>query len=451
MREKRVSLSDHFTYKKIFHQVITPILMMMFISIYGMVDGLFVSNFDGEAALAGINLIFPIIMIVGGLGFMFGSGGSALTAKLLGEKKREEACQVFTMIVMVTVICGIVLSVAGFFLIEPIAVAMGKITEGTTQEMVDKAIVYGCILMCGQTLYMIQNLFQNFFAVDEKQNIGFFFTLAAGITNIALDALFIVVFRMGIIGAAIGTLLGFGVASIGPIIYFFVNKNGLITFVRTNIRIKPVLQSCLNGLSDFIFNISASVVGVVFNIQLLKYFGQDGVNIYGVIMYLSFVFVAIFIGYSIGMGPVIAYNYGAKNHDELKNVLKKSWLLLAITSLAMFILSCALARILSGFFLGDNVALVSKTAYAMRIYSISFLMAGFCIFTTSTFTALNNGVVSGLISIFRTLIFQIITVFLLPLILQTGEGIWWAPTVSELLSILLCVLMLLTNRKKYNY
>lgn len=446
----RVSLSSHFTFRNIFRQVLTPILMMVFISLYGIVDGVFIANFDSQEAFAGVNLIFPLIMIVGGLGFMFGSGGSALASKLLGEKNRDEANKVFTMIVIVTFCVGLIASIGGFFLVEPFAIAMSKITTDCTQEMIDKAIIYGRVLMCGQSLYMIQNLFQNFFVVDEKQNLCFFFTLGAGITNMVFDALFIAVFKWGVVGAAIATIMGFCVASIGPIIYFLTHKNGVITFVKTKINWKHIGKSCTNGVSDFIFNISSSTVAVLYNIQLLKYFGENGVSAYGAVMYISFIFVAVFIGYSIGIGPVIGYNYGAKNHDELHNVISKSSMLIGIASFIMLLAGGVFAEPLAKLFLDGDPEVMKLCAKAMRIYSVSFIMSGFSIFITSMFTSLNNGLISGLISILRTLVYQIIAVFLLPPIFG-GNGILWAVVVAEALALVTAIICVFISKKKYQY
>lgn len=446
----QVSLNSHFTFKNIFKQVFLPICMMVFISIYGIVDGLFVSNFDGKEAFAGLNLIYPMIMIVGGLGFMCGSGGSALTGKLLGEGKRETANKVFSMVVLFTFLMGIVTSIGGFFLVKPVVEAMARITPDTTQVMVDKAVLYGRILMLGQSGFMIQNLFQNFFVVDEKQNLGFLFTLAAGVTNIIFDALFVAVFRFGIAGAAAATILGYIAGSIGPIIYFSTNRKGLIYFVKTGIKLTPIVKSVTNGFSDFIFSISSSIVGIVFNIILLKYFGENGVSAYGITMYLSFIFLAVFIGYSIGIAPVISYNYGAKNTAELKNVVYKSILLISIVSFAEVIFSLLLARPLSILFVGYEAELVTLSSKSMMIYGLSFLFSGISIFMTTLFTALNDGLVSGLISIFRTLIFQILAVALLPIIVGK-EGVWWAPLLAETLSIIVAMIFFVTNKKKYRY
>lgn len=450
-KEPRVTLSSHFTFGKIFWQVIPPILMMVFISIYAIVDGFFVSNFDSKDAFDGLNLIYPLVMVVGGLGFMFGSGGSALTSKLLGEKKNEEASQVFTMIILVVFGLGIAVSIGAFFLVEPVAYAMAKTTTDITQNAIDKAVLYGRILMCGQSLFMVQNLFQNFFVVDEKQNLGFLFTIAAGVTNMIFDALFVGLFKWQIQGAAAATIMGYAVGSIGPVIYFLTHKDGLITLVKTKIRFKPILKSMTNGFSDFIFNISASVVSIAYNVMLLKYFGQNGISAYGVTMYVSFIFIAVFIGYSIGIAPVIGYNYGAQNHDELKNVIKRSFIVLGGAAVIMMVLSGCLAEPLSRIFLSKDADSLALSAKSLRIYSLSYVMAGLSILITSMFTALNNGLVSGLISFFRTLLFQILCVIFLPMIFSNGNAIWWAAPCSELLSIIVALIFYFTNKKKYHY
>ena len=446
----RVKLSDHFTYKKILSATISPILMMVFISIYSIVDGLFISNFASLSAFAGVNLIFPLIMIVGGLGFMLGTGGSALVSKLLGEKKNEDANKVFTMLVLFSVALGIFASTLGVIFIKPIAEWMGSFSTSTTDEMIDHAIKYGRILVAGQTLFILQNVFQSFFVVNERPGLSFIFTLASGVTNMILDLLFVGIFKMGVVGAAIATLVGYTIGSIGPIIYFFKTKNGLIKFQKTRMHFKPILQSCFNGSSEFVNNISTSVVAVVFNILLLKYFGAVGVNAYGIIMYLSFIFTSIFIGYSIGISPMISYNYGAKNHAELKNLLRKSSVIVAIFSFGMFLISFFGAGLFSSLFTNGDAELLNLSKKGMQIYSIAFLMIGFSIYISSFFTALNNGLISAIISFFRTIVSQISLAIILPLILG-GYGIFWAILVSEVISIVMALFFLFNYKKKYNY
>lgn len=445
-----VKLSDHFTYNKIFKAVIAPILMMIFTSIYGVVDGIFVSNFAEDGAFAGLNLIFPVIMIVGGIGFMIGTGGSALVSKLLGEQKRERANQVFSMLVLFTIISGTFISVIGSLCIKPIALALASVDEGNSENMIKYAIIYGRILMLSQVMFMLQNLFQSFFVVNEKPQLGFIYTLSAGITNMVLDALFIAVFKWGIVGAALATIAGQIVGSILPLIYFIKNKNGLIYLVKPKLELKPILKSLGNGSSEFVNSVSSSIVGMVYNIQLLRYLGEDGISAYGIIMYVQFVFIAIYIGYAIGTAPIIGYNYGAQNHKELKNVLNKSLIILSTLGIIMLTLSEILAEPLCYIFANKNEELLTIATNGMRIYAVAFLMCGISIFISSFFTALNNGLISAIVSMIRTLVLQLVCVIVLPLIIKEN-GIWLSVVISEVLALVLCVTFLITNKKKYNY
>lgn len=446
----RVSLSDHYSYKNIFRMTISPVLMMIFTSLYSVVDGYFVSNYAGLDAYAGVNLIFPVIMIVGGIGFMFGTGGSALSSKLLGEGNRDKANKVFTMMLLIVLIFGVTIGFFIFLLIKPIATALGTITNGTTQGMVDEAIKYGRLLALGQVFFMTQNLFHSYFIVDEKPKLGFFYTILAGLTNIVLDFLFIKVLQLGIIGAALATILGYIVGSVFPLIHFIRNKEGNIMLAKTKLEARPILQSAFNGSSEFVNSISSSIVGMVFNIQLLRFFGQRGVSAYGTLMYVSFMFVAIFIGYSIGMGPVVGYNYGANNKKELSNVLRKSLIIISIASIAMLIIGELLGPVFARLYIKEDQELLDLAIHAFRIYSIHFLFCGLSIYIASFFTALNNGLISAIVSFLRTLVLHIGFVLVLP-IFMGGEGIWWSIIASELLTSIIAVLFLVGKRNKYGY
>lgn len=424
--------------------------MMIFTSLYSVVDGFFIANYAGRDSYAGINLIMPVIMIIGGIGFMYGTGGSALSAKLLGEKKDREASEVFSLMLLFTVISGIIISVIGFIFIKPIAVSMASFSEGTTDAMINEAVLYGRILVLGQVGFMTQNLFQSFFLVAERSKTGFLFTVLAGITNMILDALFIGIFRWGVAGAAAATITGYIVGSAGPVLYFLKHKDLTIGIVKPDFRIKPILKSCANGSSEFVSNVSSSIVGIVFNIQLLKYIGQDGVSAYGTIMYVGFIFVAVFIGYSIGISPVISYNFGAQNHAELKNVLKKSTVIILCSSVIMALLSFLGADFLGTMFSSGDPSLASLSGTALRINSACFIFCGLAIFISSFFTALNNGLLSAVQSFLRTIVFQIGFVFLLPAIIGQN-GIWWACVGSDISSMTIGLILLAANRKKYRY
>ena len=445
-----VSISEHFTFKKISKITIFPIMLMVFISLYSVVDGLFIANFANNDAFAAVNLIFPFIMIIGSIGFMLGTGGTALVSKYLGEKKQEKANQTVSLIVYTTIVFGVVFSVIGSLLVKPVVNLMAHFSADSTETMVEYAIQYGQIMMLGQIAFMIQNVFQTFFMVAEKGKVGFFFTLLAGLTNIALDALFIAGFKMGILGAALGTIIGYIVGGFGPLLYFVYKKDLPIRLGKTQIDFKDIFQAIYNGMSEFISNIAMNLVSVIYNAQLLRSYGVNGVSAYGVIMYISFVFAAIFIGYSIGMAPPIGYNYGAKNRAELHNILKKSWTSMGVLGIAMFALSLSLSVPFAHLFGHGETDLINLIIQASIIYSFTYLALGYSMFTSSFFTALNNGAVSAIISLCRTLIFQIGFAFLFP-ILFGDASIWWALTAGELLNVGLGTIFLALNRKRYGY
>lgn len=442
---KGVRLSDHFTYKKLFKAVLSPILMMVFTSIYGIVDGLFISNVEGDTAFSAVNLIIPVTMAIGAIGFMFGAGGSALVSKTLGEGDKDKAQSIFTAIVIINAAVGLAISVLTFIFVEQIVTLLGA-----TPEMKDYAVKYGRIILIGEIAFMTQNLFQNFFIVAERPHLGFIVTVGAGVTNMILDAVMVAVLRLGVEGAAIATVISQVVGSVIPIIYFAKKNTSLLRFRKPAFRTDYIFKTVTNGFSEFLSNVSASFVSMVYNKQLMSYRGQDGVTAYGIIMYASFIFAAVFIGYAIGTAPIIGYNYGAQNHDELKNVFKKSMILNFATGIVMTTLSVVFARLLCSIFVGYNPALLDFSAQAMRIFSIGFIFMGLNIFTSSFFTALNNGLISAIVSAFRTLVCQLVMVFTLPIIWGV-DGIWISIVAAEALALCLEIVFLITNRKKYHY
>ena len=445
-----VSISEHFTFKKIARITIFPIMLMVFISLYSVVDGLFIANFANNDAFAAVNLIFPFIMIIGSIGFMLGTGGTALVSKYLGEKKIEKANKTFSMIIYTTIAFGFFFSVFGALMVKPVVLIMAHFSQDSTEAMIEYAVMYGQLMMLGQIAFMLQNVFHTFFMVAEKGRMGFLFTLLAGLTNIIFDALFIAVFKMGIIGAALGTILGYLVGGIGPLLYFIFKKNLPIRLGKTRLDFKDLFQAIYNGMSEFISNIAMNLVSVIYNAQLLRAYGVNGVSAYGVIMYLSFVFAAIFIGYSIGMAPPVGYNYGAQNKEELHNILKKSWTSMGVLGIAMFALSLSLAVPFAHLFGHGEQELINLIIQAAIIYSFAYLALGYSMFTSAFFTALNNGAVSTIISLCRTLIFQIGFAFLFP-ILFGDRSLWWALTAGELINVGLGTIFLILNRKKYGY
>lgn len=441
----KIKLSDHFTYSKLLRFVFPSIIMMIFTSIYGVVDGLFVSNFAGKTAFASINLVMPFVMILGGIGFMIGTGGTALVSKVLGEGKKEKANKIFTMMIIFTLLLGILLSVIG-------VVSMPWVADflGATEEMMADCILYGRIVTGFTVAFMLQNVFQSFLIAAEKPKLGLLATVLAGVTNMALDAIFIIVFKWGVAGAAIATGLSQCVGGIFPLIYFSRDNSSLLRLTNTKLEIKPILNACGNGSSELMSNISLSVVSMIYNFQLMKYVGEDGVSAYGVLMYVQFIFVAIYIGYAIGCAPITGYHFGAQNHGELKNMLRKSAFLSAISGVVLTILAIVLSSPLAKLFVGYDEELYELTRHAFSLFAYSFLLAGFNIFTSSFFTALNNGAVSAAISFMRTLIFQTSSVLILPIFLGV-DGIWWAITVAEVFAFILSLIFLFAKREKYHY
>ena len=441
----KISLSDHFTYRKLLRFVAPSAVMMMFTSIYGVVDGLFVSNYVGKVPFAAINLVMPFIMILGGIGFMIGTGGSALVSKTLGEGDRKKANRYFTMMIYLSLICGAAASVIGFVFIRPISYLLGA-----TDAMIGDCVEYGRMIFLFTTAFMMQNVFQSFLVTAEKPRLGLLATVGAGVTNMALDAWFIAGLGWGVKGAALATGISQTVGGLLPLIYFLRPNSSLLKITRTKLEGRPVFLAVTNGSSELMSNISASVVSMIYNFQLMKFAGEDGVAAYGVLMYVQFVFIALFIGYAIGSAPIIGYHYGAINHSELKNMLKKSIIIMSISGVIMTLLAQALALPIAKVFVGYDEGLFDMTVHAFRVFSFSFILAGINIFASSFFTALNNGAVSAAISFLRTLIFQSTAVIVLPMIWEL-DGIWLSITVAEVFALIISVTFLAAKKKKYNY
>ncbi|MBQ2946110.1 MAG: MATE family efflux transporter [Clostridia bacterium] len=440
-----IKLSDHFTYKRIIRFTLPSIIMLIFTSVYGIVDGFFVSNFVGKEEFTAVNFIMPFLMILGGVGFMFGTGGSALIAKTLGEGNEKKANSVFSLIVYISIITGVLLTLLGNLLILPFTKFLGA-----TGVLLENCILYGRIILAGVPFCILQFEFQALFITAEKPKLGLYSSIAAGVTNIVLDALFIAVFDMGLIGAATATVLSQVVGGIFPLVYFGRKNSSLLKLGRTGFDGASILKTVTNGSSELMTNISMSVVSMIYNVQLLAYAGEDGVAAYGVLMYVSLIFNGIFIGYSVGSAPVISYNFGAKNSAEFKSLLKKSFVIIGICSVAMLFACQLLARPLSLLFVGYDQSLLSLTERAFFFYSFVFLFAGIAIFGSSFFTALNNGLISAVISFLRTLVFQIGAVLLFPLIWQI-DGIWLSLVAAEIMAVAVTLIFLAANKKKYDY
>lgn len=441
----KIQLSEHFTYRKLLRFTLPSIVMLVFSSIYGVVDGFFVSNFVGKTAFTAVNFIIPFLMILGAVGFMFGTGGGALIAKTMGEGDDRRANELFSLIVYSSILCGVVLSGVGFLLLRPLAVALGA--EGT---MLQDCITYGTVLLFAIPAYVLQYEFQCLCVTAEKPNLGLAVTVASGVTNMVLDALFVAVLPFGLPGAAAATAISQCVGGLLPLLYFIRNKDGRLHLGRTHWDARALLKTCTNGSSELMSNISMSLVSMLYNAQLLHYAGEDGIAAYGVLMYVSMIFQAMFIGYSVGTAPVVSYHYGAGAHGELHSLLRKSAVIIAGFAVAMFVGARLLSGPLSRLFVGYDAALLAMTRHAFSIFSFGFLFSGFAIYGSSFFTALNDGLVSAAISFLRTLVFQVLCVLIFPLFWQV-DGIWVSLMAAEAMAVCVTVVFLRVKQRVYQY
>lgn len=440
-----IQLSDHFTYQKLLRFTLPTIVMMIFTSIYSIVDGIFVSNFVGKTPFAAVNLIFPAAMILGSVGFMLGTGGSAIVSKTMGEGKLEKAQRYFSMLVYTAIAAGVLLTAAGLFTIRPVAVLLGA-----RDAMLEYAVQYARILILGLTPFILQNVFQSLLVTAERPRLGLALTVAAGLTNIVLDYLFIAVLQWGVTGAALATCIGQIVGGIIPLIYFFCPNSSPLRLIPAKPELGPLWRACANGSSEMVSNLSTSLVSILYNFQLMRMIGEDGVAAFGVIMYANFIFIGVFLGYSIGSAPIVGYHYGAGNIGELRSLLQKSLCLLTVGSLAMTAAAIGFATPLSQIFVGYDAELLQLTSHGFQLYSISFLVMGFNIFGSAFFTALNNGLISATISFLRTLLFQVAAILILPVFLEI-DGIWLSVVAAELLAAIITAYFLVSKRKQYQY
>ena len=441
----KIQLSDHFDTKKLLRFTLPSIAMMIFTSIYGVVDGFFVSNYVGKIPFAAVNLIMPFLMILGTVGFMFGTGGSAIVAKTMGEGNTEKANSFFSLFIYFSTAVSVILAVLGILFLEPVSILLGA--EG---EMIDNCVRYGRIILLALPFFVLQLEFQSFFITAEKPNLGFISTVASGVTNMVLDALLVAVFSLGIEGTAAATAMSQAVGGIIPLIYFSRKNSSLLRLGKTTFSGRAIGKACVNGSSEFMSNVSMSLVGMLYNIQLLAYAGNNGVAAYGVMMYVNFIFASAFIGYSIGVAPVVGFHDGAGNHDELKGLLRRSIRLVAILSVCMTIAAQLLAVPLAQLFVSYDKELMELTVTGFRICGFCYLFMGFAIFSSGFFTALNDGVTSAIISFLRTLVFQCAAVMLLPLVWEIN-GVWLSIVVAEFMAVVLSVIFLIIKRKKYHY
>lgn len=440
-----IQLSDHFTYRKLAAFVLPTIAMMVLTSVYTMVDALFISHYAGEIALAAVNFVFPVIMLLGGLGFMFGTGGTALVAKTFGQGDGTQARRYFTQITLLAALIGCAMATLGILFLPEVCLLLGG-----TQDIIPDAVLYGRIMLGFLPCCILQCSFQSLLVAAEKPKMAFWLSVAGGVTNIALDLLFVVVFDWGLAGAAWATGLSQAVSGLVPVLYFSRPNDSLLRFVRTGLDVRPMSQACSNGASELVTGVSASFVGMLYNYQLLQYYGENGVAAYGVVMYVAFLFGSIIFGYDMGSNPLFAYNHGAENHAELRNLFRKSLVLITGGGGLLCVAALCLSYPMAYLFVGYNAELTALAQYAFCVFAVYFALHGYNIFASGLFTAMNNGFISALIAFSRTFLFQAAAVLLLPLLFGAG-GIWWSAAAAEVLALFISVFLVLRYRKRYGY
>ena len=447
MNTKKIKLSDHFSYGRLIRFTLPSVGMMIFTSIYGVVDGFFVSNFAGKTPFAAVNLIFPLLMLLATVGFMFGTGGSAIVAKTFGERKPEKANRYFSLFTYVAFGLGVLFAALGILFLRPIAVLLGG-----SGELLENAVLYGRIILLALPFNVLQIFFQTFFVTAEKPQLGLAVTIASGVTNMILDALLVLLFpqEYKLVGAAIATAMSQVIGGAVPLIYFGRKNSSILQLGKTSFDGKVLVRACINGSSEFMSNVSMNIVGMLYNLQLLKYAGEDGVAAYGVMMYISFIFAATFMGYTMGTAPVVGFHDGAQNHSELKSLLQKSLIIVGVLGAGQLVVGQLLAVPMSALFVGYDKNLLALTVSGFRIFVLSFPFMGYAIFGSGFFTALNDGVTSAIISFLRTLVFQVAAVLLLPLIWEIN-GVWWSIVVAEFMAVVFSVIFLILKKKKYHY
>ena len=433
---RNIELAGHYGYRRIVRSVLPSIGMVLVVSVYSIVDGFFVANFAGKTGFAAINLTFPAIMMIGSLGLMIGTGGAELVAKIKGEGYPEKANRVFTMLVQFGLSLGVLLGIA-------LTVAAPWVARwlGADEPMMEECVTYLRLNMIGMPGFVLQCAFQSFYMAAERPQLGTLMSIVAGVTNILLDAILVWALGLGVTGAAIATAAGCTVGGLFPVYYFSSRRNkGSLRILPTRILWPYIGKACSNGLSEYVSSISMNIVTLCYNLQLMRYLGEDGVSAYGVVMYIAFIFAAVFLGYNIGITPIIGYHYGAGDIKEQRSLFRKSLTIIGVLGLLMAGTAETFASPLARVFVGYDAALTALTIRAMRIYMLAFLITGINMFVSALFTGLNNGVVSAVASFMRTLVFELACVWMLPALLGI-DGIWMSWGIAEVLSLVLCAFL----------
>ncbi len=439
------TISQKFTLTSLLKFALPTTIMMVVLSIYTLVDGVFVSNFVGELAFSAINIIFPFISLIFALGIMAATGGNALVANNLGQGDDEKARENFTLIVIFATGLGLLLMMVGIVFNKEIARLLGA-----TPLIEEYARDYLSTLAPFIPLAIWMGFSQILFVTIGKPTLGLIATLVGGITNIIFDYLFIVVMNMGIKGAALGTGLGYSLPGLFFIYYFLFHRKNSLYFVKPRWRARVLLKTFTNGSSEFVANLATSITTFMFNLIILDLAGEQGVAAIGIILYAQFLLMSAFLGYAQGVAPIFSYAYGARDHLQLKKVFSISIRVIILFSLAIASFSYFASSSIVGIFVERQSQVFSLAKNGFSVFSLSFLFMGVNIFSSSLFTAFSNGKISASISFLRTLVFILGYLLFLPRFLGL-PGVWLAIPLAEFTTMFFSISYLTIQRKKYHY
>lgn len=418
---------------------------MVFMSLYTMVDGVFVSRFAGTAALSAVNIVYPMVSVVVAVGVMLATGGSAIIAKRMGEGKPEQARQNFSYLILAGVLIAVGMAALALVFLKPLLHLLGA--RGALFEL---CYAYALPLVFFIPSGILQMLFQTLLVTAGRPMLGLTVTVLGGVANIVLDYLFIVPLQMGIAGAAIATGIGFSIPAVFGLLYFALRRSGPLCFVRPKGGGKMLLRCCANGSSEMVTNMSTAVTTFLFNLLMMRYAGEDGVASITIVLYTQYLMTAVYMGYATGTAPVFSFHHGSRNGEQLRRLFRISMGFIALCSVATFALALVFAKQVVVIFTPAGSPVFEMALYGFRLFSGSFLFAGVGIFASAMFTAFSDGKVSAAISFLRTFAFIVLALLLLPLAMGL-DGVWLAVPLAEVLGFGVSLFFLYRKKKRYCY
>ena len=419
--------------------------MMLFTSMYGVVDGLYLSHFSGKEAFAAITLIIPLPLLIGAWAYMIGAGGSAVIAKAIASDRQKDANEYFSFLVLISVLGSILLAGIGEIFLEPCAKLLGA-----NDEMLPFCMTYGRILIAAVPLYVLQNVFQSFLTVAEHPKIGLAINLVSAFLNMALNFVFIRITNEVVTAVALATVVSQFVGGITPFVFFVRSKSTTLRFGRPHMPMSLLGPVFANGVSEFVSEIFHPLASVMYNYKLMELTGLNGVAAYGVLMNVGFLFGSVFLGFAVGSAPLFTYKYEREDHDELHSLFIKSTISVVLMGFLLYGVACMIEGPFAAEFFGGDELLITMTEEAFALHSLSYMVMGLAVFASAFFTAIHDSRVSFLISFLRTLLFEVLAILLLPMLFDLN-GVWAASLTSEVLTLLVTVGLLISKKEKYQY